>query len=58
MKQARRPHKAQHRARPAAEGEETMDSYRNRINAMLDTIEDAKLMRFIHDMIKLIMMNR
>ena len=58
MKQARRPHKAQHRARPAAEGEKDMDSYRNQIIAMLDTITDAKLMRTLHDIIKTILMNR
>ena len=35
-----------------------MESYRNQIIAMLDTITDANLMRFIHDAVKLIMMHR
>lgn len=35
-----------------------MESYRNRINIMLDTITDAKVMRLIHDVLHAILMNR
>ena len=58
MKQARRPNKNQHRARPAAEGENTMDSYRSQIIAMLDTITDAKMMRTLYEIVKAYMMHR
>lgn len=58
MKQARRPQKNQHRARPAAEGENTMDSYRSQIIAMLDTITDAKMMRTLYEIVKAYMMQR
>ena len=60
MKQGRGRNIITHRARPAARsGEEnTMESYRTKIVAMLDTIEDAKLMRLIHDVIRAIMMSR
>ena len=58
MKQARRPNKIQHRARPAAEGENTMDSYRSQIIAMLDTITDANMMRTLYEIVKAYMMHR
>lgn len=58
MKQARRPNIQLHRARPAAEGEDDMESYRNRIILMLDTITDAKLMRMVYDVLHAILMNR
>ena len=58
MKRARRPHINQHRARPAAEGENTMDSYRSQIIAMLDTITDAKMMRTLYEIVKAYMMHR
>ena len=35
-----------------------MESYRSQIIAMLDTVQDAKLMRTICEVIKVIMMNR
>ena len=50
-----------HRGRPAAENERedtTMESYRNQIIAMLDTVTDARLMRMIYEVIKALMMNR
>lgn len=49
-----------HRAR-LVQGEErnvNMESYRNQIINMLDTIQDARLMRMIHDVIKAILFNR
>ena len=59
MKQARRPGLIIHHSRPKNNGgNATMESYRNQIIAMLDTITDANLMRFIHDAVKLIMMHR
>lgn len=58
MKRARRPHINQHRARPAAEGENTMDSYRSQIIAMLDTITDAKMMRTLYEIVKACLMHR
>ena len=60
MKQARGKNVIMHRARPAAQsGEENaMESYRMKIITMLDTIEDARLMRMIHDVIRAIMMSR
>ena len=50
-----------HRARLAEtkrEEEPTMDSYRNQINLMLDSVMDVKLMRLIHDVLKAILSNR
>ena len=38
--------------------EETMEGYRNRIIMMLDCITDINMMRWIHDIVKLIMCNR
>ena len=35
-----------------------MESYRSQIIAMLDTVQDARLMRTICEVIKAIMMNR
>ena len=35
-----------------------MESYRSQIIAMLDSVQDAKLMRTICEVIKVIMMNR
>ena len=35
-----------------------MESYRSQIIAMLDTVQDAKLMRTICEVLKVIMMNR
>ena len=35
-----------------------VESYRNQIIAMLDTVQDARLMRTICEVIKAIMMNR
>ena len=59
MKQARRPVITIHHSRSISNGgNATMDSYRNQIIAMLDTVTDANLMRFIHDVVKLIMMHR
>lgn len=52
--------KSTHRARPAGMEERNvnMESYRNQIINMLDTIQDARLMRMIHDVIKAILFNR
>lgn len=50
-----------HRARLAEtkrEEEPPMDSYRNQINLMLDSVVDVKLMRLIHDVLKAILSNR
>ena len=50
-----------HRARLAEtkrEEEPTMESYRNQIIMMLDSVTDAKLMRLIHDVLKTILSNR
>ena len=57
MKQARRPNIIKHRARPAAERKDNMESYRSQIIAMLDTITDAKVMRGLYEIIKLVMMH-
>lgn len=38
--------------------EEPMESYRNQILTMLDSIQDAKLMRLIYEVVKAILMNR
>ena len=58
MKQARRPNPIKHRSRPTNNREdETMDSYRNQIIAMLDTITDAKIMRGLYEITKLVMMH-
>ena len=57
MKQARRPNPIKHRARPAAEREDDMDSYRSQIIAMLDTITDAKIMRGLYEIIKMALMH-
>ena len=55
----RRPVIIMHRARPAERKEEpTMESYRTQIIAMLDTITDAKLMRTIYEVLKVLLMNR
>ena len=57
----RRPVIIVHRARPEEnEGKEdsAMESYRNQIIAILDTITDAKMMRTIYEVIKAILMNR
>lgn len=51
--------RSMHRARPASgEREDQMESYRNQILAMLDTITDVKLMRLLHDVIRAILFNR
>lgn len=51
-----------HRARGAApntpERNDTMESYKNQIIQMLETIQDAKLMRMIYEVLKAILMNR
>lgn len=50
-----------HRTRLAEmkrEEEPPMDSYRNQINLMLDSVMDVKLMRLIHDVLKAILSNR
>ena len=58
MKQARRPNPIKHRARPTDKREdETMESYRSQIIAMLDTITDAKMMRGLYELMKLVMMH-
>lgn len=59
MKQARRPTITLHRSRPTTNNreDETMDSYRNQIIAMLDTITDAKIMRGLYEITKLVMMH-
>lgn len=58
MKQARRPNITLHRSRPTNNREdETMDSYRSQIIAMLDTITDAKIMRGLYEITKLVMMH-
>ena len=55
----RRPVIIMHRARPAEGKEEpAMESYRTQIIAMLDTITDAKLMRTIYEVLKVLLMNR
>lgn len=56
----RRPLIIAHRARPAGtqEKEDNMESYRNQIIKMLDTIEDAALMRMIHNVLRAILMSR
>ena len=51
-----------HRARPAKKPEEredetTMESYRNGIIAMLDSIDDARLMRIAYEMVKVLVEN-
>ena len=58
MKEARRPNLIKHCARPAAKGEDTMDSYKNQIIAMLNTVTDAKTMRMIYEVVKAFLMNR
>lgn len=57
--------KSTHRARPASttstkneRNEDDMESYRNQIIAMLDTIQDARLMRTLYEIIKAVLMNR
>lgn len=35
-----------------------MESYRNQIIAMLDSVQDAKVMRMLCEVIRAIMMNR
>lgn len=58
MKQARRPNTIKHRSRPTNNREDdTMDSYRSQIIAMLDTITDAKIMRGLYEITKLVMMH-
>ena len=58
MKQARRPTQIKHRSRPTNNREdETMDSYRSQIIAMLDTVTDAKIMRGLYEITKLVMMH-
>lgn len=57
MKEARRPNIIKHRARPAAERKDNMESYRSQIIAMLDTITDAKIMRGMYEIIKLVLMH-
>ena len=59
MKEAREHNLIKHRARPAAKKEEdtSMESYRSQIIAMLDTITDAKMMRGLYEIIKLVMMH-
>lgn len=49
-----------HRGRPiaGAEREETMESYRQQILTMLDSIQDARLMRLVYEVVKAILMNR
>lgn len=49
-----------HRGRPDTDRKEdqTMESYRSQIIAMLDTITDAKLMRTIYEVLKVLLMNR
>lgn len=51
-----------HRSRGPAgttmERDKTMESYRNQIIMMLDTIQDAKVMRMIYEVLKAILMNR
>lgn len=56
----RRAYAPAHRARPTrqAEREETMESYRQQILAMLESIQDARLMRLIYEVVKAILMNR
>ena len=50
-----------HRARLAAEtsreDDPTMESYRNMINLMLDSVMDVNTMRLIHDVLKAILSN-
>lgn len=53
-----------HRARPVAnppetkrEGEPTMESYRNGIIAMLDMVQDARIMRTAYEMLKALFEN-
>ena len=58
MKQARRPNQIKHRSRPTNNREdETMDSYRSQIIAMLDMVTDAKIMRGLYEINKLVMMH-
>lgn len=59
MKQARRPTQIKHRSRPTTNNreDETMDSYRSQIIAMLDTVTDAKIMRGLYEITKLVMMH-
>ena len=47
-----------HRAWAEKGERQNMESYRTQIIAMLDTIEDAKMMRMIHHVIRAIMMSR
>lgn len=46
-----------HKAR-TEEGEKSMESYRAKIIAMLDTIQDARMMRIAHDVLKALLSNR
>ena len=58
MNRARRPTITLHRSRPTNNREdETMDSYRSQIIAMLDMVTDAKIMRGLYEIIKLVMMH-
>lgn len=55
----RRAVTVRHRARPGqTERTEIMESYRNQIITMLDTIQDAAVMRLIYNVVKAIMMSR
>lgn len=57
----RRAVTVKHRARgPAgqAEREEPMESYRTQIMQMLDTIQDARVMRLVYEVVRAILMNR
>lgn len=51
-------HRSRGPAAKPAERTDTMESYKNQIIQMLDTIQDAKLMRAIYEVIKAILMNR
>ena len=61
----RRPTMQAHRARPAGpatektnrEEEPNMESYRNQIIAMLDMVQDAKIMRTAYEVLKALLMN-
>lgn len=47
-----------HRARTEEGEKKSMESYRAKIIAMLDTIQDARMMRIVHDVLKALLSNR
>lgn len=51
-------HRAARLAETKREDEPAMESYRNQIIMMLDSVTDVKLMRLIHDVLKAILSNR